>query len=422
VLFGADAVEPRPGWEIRDHPLALGYSKDSLEARLTLRRGPPRTIEKPVVRVRNDGKFKIMQVSDMHLSTGLGACRNPEPPELNGGKCDADPRTLDFVSRLLDEEKPDMVVLSGDQVNGETAPDSQTAVFKAVELFASRQIPYAAIMGNHDDEGSLTRSQMVELLATMPYSLTSHGSRNVPGAGNYYVQVMSHNGHHSALTLWFLDTHSYSPDERKYKGYDWIKPEQISWFKDVAGGLKGTNKKYSHIHLDMAFIHIPIPEYREAGLQIGERRERITAPNYNSGFYDALLEMDIPVVSCGHDHANDFCLFPDKKKMFDPATGAPSSSSPSSSAPKTSPNAKFDKIWLCYAGGSGFGGYGGYGQYHRRVRFWELNASEGRISTWKRLEYGDTEKRLDEHNVVDAGKVVVPRVSDEDPDKGVVSS
>jgi hypothetical protein len=226
------------------------------------------------------------------------------------------------------------------------------------------------------------------------------GPNTLPGFGNYYVQVMAHSAQHSALTLYFLDTHSYSPDERKYKGYDWIKPEQISWFKDMAGALKFDNDKYSHIHLDMAFIHIPIPEYREAGLMTGDRRESVTAPNYNSGFYDALVDMGIPVVSCGHDHANDFCLFPDKSRVLSPQTD----SSPAK------PRPKFDKIWLCYAGGAGFGGYGGYGGYHRRIRFFELDANEARITTWKRLEYGDLKKRVDEHVVVDQGKVVVPEM------------
>jgi hypothetical protein len=131
VLFGADAVEPRPGWEIKDRPLLLDYSKDALEARLSIRRGQAPKQEKPTVRVRRDGKFKIMQASDLHLSTGLGHCRDPEPPGT-AAKCDADPRTLEFIGRLLDDEKPDMVVLSGDQVNGETSPDAQSVSLNCI--------------------------------------------------------------------------------------------------------------------------------------------------------------------------------------------------------------------------------------------------------------------------------------------------
>jgi hypothetical protein len=127
VLFGADAVEPRPGWElVPNGALHLDTSGGSKEPRLTVRRGQPQKIEKPVPKISKDGKFKIMQISDLHLSTGLGICRNPQPKGHNGGKCDADPRTLEFVEKLLDNEKPDLVVLSGDQVNGGTAPDVPT--------------------------------------------------------------------------------------------------------------------------------------------------------------------------------------------------------------------------------------------------------------------------------------------------------
>ena len=127
ILFGSDAVEPRPGWElVKNGALHLDTARDSKDPRISIRRGAPHKFEKPVPKIRKDGKFKIMQISDLHLSTGLGACRDPEPKGANGGHCDADPRTLDFVERVLDEEKPDMVVLSGDQVNGDTAPDIQS--------------------------------------------------------------------------------------------------------------------------------------------------------------------------------------------------------------------------------------------------------------------------------------------------------
>lgn len=126
VLFGSDAVDPRPSWHLVDLPMLLDNRGEKYEARLSVRRGAPAKIEKPVPRIRKDGKFKVMQVSDLHLSTGLGKCRDPNPAEFDGAKCDADPRTLEFVGKQLDHEKPDLVVLSGDQVNGETAPDAQS--------------------------------------------------------------------------------------------------------------------------------------------------------------------------------------------------------------------------------------------------------------------------------------------------------
>ena len=131
VLFGADAVDPRPGWEVKDRSLLLSGVVDGREPRLSVRRGRPQHEDKPVPRIGKDGKFKIMQVSDLHLSTGVGSCRDAEPPGYNGGRCEADSRTLDFIGRVLDDEKPDLVVLSGDQVNGDTAPDVQSVSFPA---------------------------------------------------------------------------------------------------------------------------------------------------------------------------------------------------------------------------------------------------------------------------------------------------
>ncbi|RDI80389.1 hypothetical protein Vi05172_g9575 [Venturia inaequalis] len=430
VLFGADAVEARVGWTIMDQALNLDYPKGAPEARLTIRRGTAKNPDLPVPRVRKDGKFKIMQLADLHLSTGVGHCREPEPK--GDGICEADPRTLEFVEKMLDQEHPDMVVLTGDQVNGETAPDAQSAIFKYAALLAQKKIPYAAIYGNHDDEGSITRLASTELQKNLPYSLTQLGPNMIPGVGNYYIRILSHLGSHAALTLYFLDTHAYSPDDKKYHGYDWIKPEQIKWFKDTKKRLEADDKKYSHIHLDMAFIHIPLPEYRDAGIMVGENREPPTAPNYNSGFRDALVEMGVPVVSCGHDHANDYCLLSDKKDvpMKERRDEAPSDSSSSShesstsqntkegskgneekpisaaSPPPKTPKPKNDKLWLCYGGGVGFGGYGGYNGYIRRIRLFEFDANEGKISTWKRVESGDVGRRIDEQIVVDGGRVV----------------
>jgi hypothetical protein len=127
VLFGDDAVEARDGWIITGTQLLLDTGGPLLSVHLSVRRGPPpKERKKPVPRIGHNGKFKIMQISDLHLSNGVGECREPVPDGYENGKCEADPRTLEFVNKMLDEERPDFVVLSGDQVNGDTAPDAPT--------------------------------------------------------------------------------------------------------------------------------------------------------------------------------------------------------------------------------------------------------------------------------------------------------
>ncbi|ORY71906.1 Metallo-dependent phosphatase-like protein [Pseudomassariella vexata] len=385
ILFGHDAVDAREGWHMTSSPIFLEPNSDIPAPYITVRRGSQVETTKPQPRVKDNGKFKIMQLADLHLSTGVGHCRDAVPDEYHGGKCEADPRTLDFIIKLLEEEKPDLVVLSGDQVNGGTAPDAQTAIFKYADILNKRKIPYVEIFGNHDDEKSLPRASQMSLLESLPYSLSKAGPDDIDGVGNYYIEVLARGkSTHPALTIYLLDSHSYSPDERQWQGYDWIKKNQIDWFKQTSSSLKKKNKQYTHIHMDLAFIHIPLPEYTNTeSYYFGEWREGVTAPGYNSGFRDALVEQGVVMVSCGHDHANEYCML----------------STDEDDRPK---------LWMCYGGGAGFGGYGGYGDYIRRVRFFDFDMNEGRITTYKRLEYGETEKRIDEQIIVDSGKALAP--------------
>lgn len=174
VLFGADAVEPRLGWAIRETPLLLDASADTLEAHLTIRTGHLQKVDRPKLRIRRDGKFKIMQLADLHLSTGLGTCRDPEPTGYNGGVCDADSRTLTFVSKLLDEAQPDLVVLTGDQVNGDSAPDVQS-----VSMFAK----FGSLSGRANAEHRLFSSSLSSSSNALNPSLTPPSSETMTMKG-----------------------------------------------------------------------------------------------------------------------------------------------------------------------------------------------------------------------------------------------
>ncbi|KAI0167327.1 Metallo-dependent phosphatase-like protein [Pestalotiopsis sp. NC0098] len=394
LLFGDDAVEAREGWYITGTPMLLDTNANIPAAHITIRRGLQPTPLKPQPRVKDNGKFKIMQLADIHLSTGVGHCREAVPDEYHGGKCEADPRTLEFAERLIEEEKPDLVVLSGDQVNGDSAPDAQTAIFKYAQLLIKHKIPYVSIFGNHDDEKTMSRASQMSIIEQLPYSLSRAGPDDIDGVGNYYVEVLARGtSTHSALTIYLLDSHSYSPDERQWQGYDWVKENQIEWFKQTSAGLKKNHKQYTHIHMDIAFIHIPLPEYRETeSFFNGAWREGVTAPMYNSGFRDALVEQGVVMVSCGHDHANEYCML---------------------STDEVEEEQK-PRLWMCYGGGTGFGGYGGYGDYIRRVRFFDLDMNVGRITTYKRLEYNQTDLRIDEQVIVENGHPLPPPIIEEE--------
>ncbi|CAH2350635.1 phosphatase Dcr2p [[Candida] railenensis] len=388
VLFGEDSVDPRPNWElIKSGSISgIGTDKDK-EAYISIRRGPKKDYKKEYpgkLKINKNGKYKILQVADLHFSTGVGECRDPMPESTKKG-CQADPRTLRFLEKVLDLEKPDLVVLTGDQIFGDAAPDSETAIFKALHPFIQRKIPFAVTLGNHDDEGSLTREEVMALSASLPYSMASLGPQDVAGVGNYVLTVDGPASTNPALTLYFLDTHKYSPNPKVNPGYDWLKESQLKWLEEEALSRKKSQAAYTHIHLSMTFFHIPLPEHKNTHGQpfIGELKEPPTAPKYNTGARTLLQRLGIKVASVGHDHANDYCLLDVSQKDTNLE----------------------NKIWLCYGGGSGEGGYGGWGGYVRRLRTFEVDTNTGEISTWKRRE-DKPDEVFDQQIIVSGGEVV----------------
>jgi hypothetical protein len=67
-------------------------------------------------------------------------------------------------------------------------------------------------------------------------------------------------------------------------------------------------------------------------------------------------------------------------------------------------------LWMCYAGGTGFGGYGGYGDFLRKIRVYDFDMNEARVTTWKRVEWGDVDQRIDEQILVNDGRPIAPEV------------
>ena len=238
----------------------------------------------------------------------------------------------------------------------------------------------------------MSRKRQMELLETLPYSLSQAGPAELDGVGNYYVEILA--GDEPAMTVYMLDTHAFSP-RPKFSKYDWLKPSQIEWFRQTASTRRNSRSADSK-HMDISFIHIPLPEYDSSeSPRLGKWREGVGAANFNTGFRDVLLEQGIVMVSAGQyvyllwltmltssDHCNDYCLL----------------SSPDAPQSKSS-------LWMCYAGGVGFGGYG-CDDFVRRVRVFDIDTKAARITTWKRLEHGEdaANVRLDEQVIVEGGK------------------
>jgi hypothetical protein len=147
--------------------------------------GPPPA---PPLHFSRDGRFKILQVADLHYSIAYTDCRD----SLLSPCKDSDNLTTTLLGHILDEEKPDMVVFTGDQLNGMgTTWDTKSVLAKFAVAVTERQIPWAAVFGNHDPEDDAIKDEQVKLLQALPYSLVERGPKDVHGVGNYVLKVKS---------------------------------------------------------------------------------------------------------------------------------------------------------------------------------------------------------------------------------------
>lgn len=236
-------------------------------------------------------KFKIVQFTDVHW-----IYNNP-----------ASDKAGERMAEVLDAEKPDLVVFSGDVVFSKPAGK---ALDKALEPVIERGIPFAVTWGNHDDEHDMTRTELSAHIESKPGNLTST-TEGISGVTNYTLTIKSSKSDKDAAVIYIFDSNSYSP-LKHIEGYDWIKHDQVQWYIERSRSFTEANGGKPLPAL--AFFHIPLPEYREATqnqniYMVGTRKEMACAPEVNSGLATAMLEAgDVRGVFVGHDHVNDYVV------------------------------------------------------------------------------------------------------------------
>ncbi len=243
------------------------------------------------LRFNSNHKFKIVQFTDVHWIYD-------------------DPKSEEAAERMrevLDAEKPDLVVYTGDVI---FAKPAAKALDRALEPVIERGIPFAVTWGNHDDEQDMTRAELSAYIKDMKGNLTSH-TEGISGQTNYTLSVKSSDGRRDAAVLYIFDSHSYSKIER-VKGYDWIKHDQVAWY--IEQGKAFTAKNGGSPLPALAFMHIPLPEMRDMTqnqniYMVGTRKEMVCAPEINTGLASAMLSAgDVMGVFVGHDHVNDYVV------------------------------------------------------------------------------------------------------------------
>lgn len=152
--------------------------------------------------------------------------------------------------------------IAGDNIDFD-ATNAMNSMDEAFAPVIAAKIPWAAILGNHDQESSLPRAEVMAYLTQMDYSLSQilnptmesllgksvdpKAPIEVNGYGNYYLQVFGASGSDSAnsslLNLYFLDSGDYSKFQT-VGGYDWIRASQLLWFETLSAKLRVCNVIY----------------------------------------------------------------------------------------------------------------------------------------------------------------------------------
>lgn len=263
---------------------------------------------KPTLRFHENGKFRILMISDIHA----------------GDNCN--PKVTKGIEALIKESRPDFVMIGGDQCLMREKEEIKKYFSHILDPILKRNIPWAAVFGNHDREAGLDIAEEMKIYETMDGFLGESGPEELSGVGNYVIPILSSKDNSVAYRIWAMDSHRGHENTNKAFGLpentqitmphsdgyiinqSMPYPDQVAWYyNNSVEWEKQEGKKTPGV----MFFHIMMPEFLyvshnpEQTNAIGLQREKLEATLLNSGLFTfALQRRDIKGFFFGHDHLN----------------------------------------------------------------------------------------------------------------------
>ena len=239
------------------------------------------------LKFNSTSEFKILQFTDLH-----------EHVKKN-------PNTFKLINNILDKEKPDLVVLTGDNLDGNFLTDKSVKkiISNIAKPMEERKIPWAVVLGNHDSRLSfVNRKKQMKIYMSYKYNLSKDFSSVQGRSGDYNLLIKDSKGKKPIFNLYFLDS-----GELCYHGYGYIKRPQVNWYKKTSERIYKINNKPIP---SLMFFHIALNNqnivWGKSG-STGERNENECSQRIDFNLFDTLIKTrDVKGLFVGHDHLNDY--------------------------------------------------------------------------------------------------------------------
>lgn len=234
-------------------------------------------------------------------------------------------KTTECFVRHIKETKPDLVVLTGDNI---LSKYQQIDAIQFAQMMEEIGIYWTAVFGNHEtrEDRGFYKWLLFKSFCDYDHCLCKFGPEELFGYGNYTINILGEGGKLNKALFFFDSGRDILDRDRASYGippemgsYDFLKREQIDFYKNEVGRLEA---EYGEAPESFLYFHIPLVEYSYAfegdeksgyvptgkcEILFGEQYESVGSSHFNSGMFDAILEKGGKAVFCGHDHVNDWC-------------------------------------------------------------------------------------------------------------------
>lgn len=261
------------------------------------------------LRFDSNGNFKIAFISDLEENIDVSL------------------ETIENINKVLDREKPNLVILGGNLHDDSVKDPNTLKAFLDIitEPMESRKIPWAHVYGSDSEIWKDGKCDFKREAQNEIYQSYAHCISKMKGSLTDYVLTINENKSEKIIyNIWLLDTNSYLNNyvdgleeemllNRSLGGgsnYDTLHFSQVKWYRDTSNIIE---RHVGNPVAGLAYFHLPLHEFNyiyknsEATSMEGNNIEKVTSAEMNSGILWACYEKgDMRAIFCGHDRQNDF--------------------------------------------------------------------------------------------------------------------